>query len=247
MPNANNDSRKSKANLMALKRFFNAGASLGRTLLTIGVVAASAALASCGNINRDDTTTGAIPDDYRTRHPIVMNEVEHSIDLPISSGERRLTVGMRDTIGGFASDYRGQSSAIVQMMLPSGSPNAGTAQYLSKEMRHVLVNAGVPASRIVITSYQASGYGDAAPVRLSFVAMTATTDQCGQWPEDLANDTYQNKNWQNFGCATQANMAAQIASPTDLLGPRKAAPIDAERRANVISDYRAGSNPATTD
>ncbi|MBP1851752.1 CpaD family pilus assembly protein [Rhizobium halophytocola] len=232
---------------MAPSRLFLSGPVKGRTLLAVGLLAAATALSGCGNMNRDDTTTGAIPDDYRTRHPIVLNQVEHAIDLPISGSDSRLTVGMRDTIGGFASAYKSDSSAIVQIMLPSGSANAAAARHLSKDIRRTLINAGVPSGRIVFTAYQAGGYGNAAPVRLSYVAMTASTAPCGQWPEDLANDTFQNRNWENFGCSTQANLAAQIANPTDLLGPRKPAPIDAERRGNVIEKYRSGANTATAD
>lgn len=54
------------------------------------------------------------------------------------------------------------------------------------------------------TRYAASPNGDAAPIRLSYVAVTAMTGQCGQWPEDLSDNSFANKNWYNFGCASRA-------------------------------------------
>lgn len=211
-----------------------------RIALVSAMLGSAALTAGCGT--KDGMTTGSIQDDYRTRHPITLNEVEHTLDVPISSAETRLTVGMRDAIGGFASDYAANSSSIVQIMVPQGSPNSGAAQHLLKQIRGTLTEGGVPSSKIVQTSYQAAATGDAAPVRLSYIAMTAVTNPCGEWPEDLANDTIRNRNWQNFGCATQANLAAQIANPMDLVTPRKPAPIDAARRSRVISTYRNSGN-----
>ena len=229
---------------MPVSRQHNTSRTLAR-LLACAVLASTAVLAGCGS-NRDGMTTGSIDDDYRTRHPIVMSEVEHALDLPISSAETRLTTGMRDAVGGFANDYRTRSTSTVQIMIPYGAPNSSAAMHLAKQIRATMVQSGVPSSRIVQTSYQSEGQGDAAPIRLTYVAMTAVTNACGQWPEDLANDTFSNRNWQNFGCASQANLAAQIDNPMDLLTPRKAAPIDAARRSLVITTYRAGKNTATT-
>lgn len=215
--------------------------SVLRIALLSAMLGGAALTAGCGT--KDGMTTGSIQDDYRTRHPITLNEVEHSLDVPISSADTRLTVGMRDAIGGFASDYGANSSSIVQILVPQGSPNSGAAHHMVKQIRSTLMEGGIPSSRIVQTSYQAAATGDAAPIRLSYIAMTAVTNPCGEWPEDLANDTIRNRNWQNFGCATQANLAVQIANPMDLLTPRKPAPIDAARRSRVINTYRnAGNN-----
>lgn len=212
-----------------------------RVVLASAVLASLVVTAGCGT--KDGMTTGSIQDDYRTRHPITLNEVEHALDVPVSSADTRLTVGMRDAVGGFASDYAANSSSIVQILIPQGSPNSGAAHHLAKQIRSTLIEGGVPSSRIVQTSYEAGATGDAAPIRLAYVATTAVTNPCGEWPEDLANDTLNNRNWQNFGCATQANLAAQIASPMDLVTPRKQAPIDAARRSEVINTYRSdGSN-----
>ena len=51
-------------------------------------------------------------------------------------------------------------------------------------------------------------------------------------------NTVQNRNYENFGCASQANLAAMVAEPMDLIGPRQMSPIDAVRRGQVIKDYR---------
>ena len=68
--------------------------------------------------------------------------------------------------------------------------------------------------------------------------MRAYTDRCGRWPEDIA-DTSENKQWENFGCSYQNNLAAQVSNPADLLGPRRQTEIDPENRSKVIDVYRA--------
>jgi pilus assembly protein CpaD len=218
---------------------------LRRVSFALAVTAMAGLLQACGT--RDGMNTGAIPDDYRTRHPITLNEAEHTIDIPVSSGDSRLTTPAADNIRGFVSSYKGTSTGIVQIQLPSGSPNAAAASRMGKQIRTILTGSGVPAGKIVETVYAAGPQGDAAPIRLSYVAVTAMTGQCGEWPEDLTSNTSKNRNWHNFGCATQNNLAAQIANPMDLVAPRGMTPIDAERRSVVIDGYRNGDNTASAD
>lgn len=229
---------------MPVKRSIFAAPRFARTALAATILGATIALSGCGT-NRDDLTTGSIPDDYRTRHPITLTEVEHTLDIPIASGDRQLTVGLSDSVAGFAADYLSSSSGSLQILVPHGSPNAAAAANMRKQIRQVLTGRGVPAPRIIETSYQAGAEGDAAPVRLSYMAITAVTNPCGQWPEDLQDNTFSNKNWQNFGCATQANLAAQVANPMDLVTPRAQAPIDATRRSTVIGLYRTGKSTSS--
>ncbi|MBU0736622.1 MAG: CpaD family pilus assembly protein [Alphaproteobacteria bacterium] len=220
------------------------GHSFQRILLAGLVLGTAVALSGCGS-TKDRMTTSAIPDDYRTRHPIMLSEVEHTLDVPIASGDRRLTVGVQDSIAGFAADYLSASTGTIQVMVPHGSPNSGAASAMRKQIRQVLTTRGVAANKIIETSYQAEANSNAAPVRISYVAITAMTNPCGEWPEDLQNNTFSNKNYHNFGCATQSNLAAQIANPMDLVTPRDMAPIDATRRSTVIGLYRRGADTST--
>lgn len=215
-----------------------------RRVAVAGLLVATAALVQ-GCAGRDGMSTGSVPDDYRTRHPITLSEAEHTLDIPIASGDSRLTVGVSDAIRGFAATYASSSSGSILIMTPQGSANSVASYNARRQIRSVLASAGVPARKIEETNYAASG--SSAPIRLSYLAITAMTHPCGNWPEDLSNDTVANKNWQNFGCATQSNMAAQIANPMDLVTPRGMSPIDAERRSNVIGLYRKGENTATTN
>ena len=207
------------------------------------VITAVALLAGCAKLHNIEV--GAVPDDYRTNHPIIVSEKETAIDVPVASNERKLNYGRTSIVRGFAAEYRENSSGPLQIMTPVGSPNSAAASRVAGQIKKVLVEEGVPAGRIGVTPYQAAAQNDAAPVRLSFTAIAAHTNQCGQWPEDLVTNTMENKHYHNFGCASQNNLAAQIANPADLLAPRGMTPIDAQRRDRVIENYRNNGSFAT--
>jgi pilus assembly protein CpaD len=198
--------------------------------------------AGCAN---KEMTTGSIPMDYRERHPIVLTEAQSTLDIPVGPNDARLTIGMKDTIKGFAQTFAASSAGQMLIQMPHGSPNAAVAARLGQDIRATLAASGIRNQRIVLTGYAAQAQGDAAPIRLSFVATRAVTAPCGEWPEDLSNDTAGNRNWYNFGCASQNNLAAQIANPSDLIAPRGVTPIDAARRSTVIGLYRSGADPSS--
>ncbi|WP_184327316.1 CpaD family pilus assembly protein [Rhizobium sp. BK529] len=204
--------------------------------LLVAASIAVAMLSGCAG-PRDQLTTGGIPDDYRERHPIVVTEAEQTVDIPVASTDRRLSIAQREMIRGFAQNYLSRASGPVYILSPEGSPNAGAARALRSQVRAELASRGIASNKIINTSYAATGVLDSAPLRLSFTGTTAVTTQCGQWPRDIAAD-FTNQNYYNFGCASQNNLAAQVANPEDFIAPRGMTPIDAERRNEAIQEYR---------
>lgn len=190
-----------------------------------------------GCANRDSVTVGSVPDDYRTNHPIMIAEKEEVLDLPVAAGDRGMTRPHRTAIDGFLDSYDRSAKALITITVPSGSGNEIAASEVAGDFRRFLNSRGIPKSRIAMASYQAPSVEVSAPVRLSYTAMRAQTNKCGRWPDDVLADS-ENKHYANFGCAYQNNLAAQVANPSDLLGPRKQTEIDAENRDRVIDVYR---------
>ena len=211
-----------------------------RTLRTVAapLLVAASLLSGCAGWPGHSVTVGAVPDDYRTNHPIIVAEKERTVDLPVASGDRHLSISMRETVRGAAQSYNSNASGAIRIMVPVGSVNAGAASVLSTQVADVLRKEGVPGDRILSSPYHVSSPEDAAPIRIAFMAVTASTGECGRWPEDMLANTTENKHWANFGCASQNNLAAQIANPGDLIAPRGMTAIDAERRSTVIEAYR---------
>ncbi|GGA89370.1 pilus assembly protein CpaD [Brucella endophytica] len=204
----------------------------GRTALI------TAALILSGCVSQP-MTVGSIPDDYRTNHPITIAEREQVVDIPVRHGDIRLSATQRSIVQNALLNYRANGSGMVYIMLPSGSYNEAAAYRISTEIANVLRKGGVRPSNIATETYKVAS-PDVAPVRITYYAMTAAAGPCGRWPDDLLN-TVENKHYANFGCASQNNLAAQIANPADLLGPRAPGEVDAARRGKVIGDYQESS------
>jgi pilus assembly protein CpaD len=76
-------------------------------------------------------------------------------------------------------------------------------------------------------------------VIVGYMRFHAKGPDCGRgWDDITAN--HANRPYANFGCATTANMAAQIANPADVVAPHAADPADAGRRQTVLDHYRKG-------
>jgi len=217
-----------------------------KTLLLHAAVllCATSMMAGCASYDRTHFTVGSVPDDYRTRHPIVVSQSEISEDIVVSKNAKGLPYRDKGVVQGFGSQFKQSGAAHMAILVPAGSPNEAAARRVAHEAKQVLVEQGIPASRVALQSYSAGGHGEAATVRLVYTGTAAKVEgACGQWTEDIA-DTSENKNYANFGCATQQNLAAMVANPADLLGPRGQSEIDATRRTIVIDDWRVeGARP----
>lgn len=200
----------------------------------------------CSSFGKDPVQVGAIPDDYRTRHPIVLSEQEKVLDVPIASDARQLNVPTKSNIRAFSAAFAESGTGVLYLMTPVGSANAAAVSRLQGEIVDAAVAGGARRGSVVVQQYDASLHGPAAPVRLSYRGVEASAGPCGKWIEDIT-DTSENKNYYDFGCSTQANLAEIVANPGDLLGPRQMSPIDAAERAAVIEDYQSGPVGAASE
>src|SRR5262249_49669927 len=119
---------------------------------------------------------------------------------------------------------------------PAGPAAQQTLSYFGER----LAAAGVPRSRIMVGT---RNDGDGR-VELSYVGYVAHTDGCGDWSSQQASDTASNLTMENFGCAVQHNIAAQIANPRDLVDSPALGQSDAMRRATVMGAYEKGTPTA---
>jgi pilus assembly protein CpaD len=204
----------------------------------------AATLAGC---NTFSDTTGSIPVAYRDRHPITINEGKKSLVLFVGGGRGGLSPAQRAEVLAFAHHWNRDATGGVTIDRPVGSVNARAVNDTLKETLSILVQAGVPATGIGIRPYNPRGNN--ATLRLNYPLMTAQAGPCGLWPDDLgaSNDRehFENRQYYNFGCATQRNLAAMVAEPADLVQPRAEAPIYTPKRITGVDKWRKGNGPAT--
>ena len=210
-----------------------------RLALVVGVVALGALTAACAP--REPVRTGSIDlDGYRTRHPIVVEEGDETLDIPVGTQAQRLPANLALTVESFGREARRQGASGVTLLVPSGSVNEAAAYRLSKEITAALVRGGVAPHAIGKKPYAAAGPEDAAPIRIAYPRVVARVPhECGEWPSSATSDLG-NRDYWNFGCATQSNIAAMVENPTDLVAPAPIGAPDATRRAIVLQAYRKG-------
>ena len=135
--------------------------------------------------------------------------------------------------------FAAEGAPLLTIEAPSGDDPVASAAAWS--IKGALEAAGVPAYQVRIVTYFAPD--PRAPVLVGFDTVRAVVPQCGQSWTNLAR-TGNNAGSANFGCAVNANLAAQIANPRDIVTPRTMTPADATRRSVVIDHYRAGEQAA---
>lgn len=203
-----------------------------RMILTLMV---SFALGACGAFNgREDALY-----DVRHRHPISVDPQVVTLQMEVPQDKVALTLADKAAIDAFAHTYRTRGHGTLTIAAPSGSPNEAAAVSLVAETRAALAEAGVTGSAVGYAAYRASSANSSAPVILTFRRYVASASPCGNWTTDYAFAP-NNAHTPNHGCATQSNLAAIIADPADLLGPREWDPAYAPRRDEVIEKYRIG-------
>jgi pilus assembly protein CpaD len=198
---------------------------------------ATASLSGCAMFQqRDHIEVGAVPDDYRARHPIIIAETQKQLMVPVGNAARELSYAEKEVIIGFLANYGTQGSGAIYVSAPANAQNSGAAGHVANQVAEVASLNGYQG-RVMLSQYDAPQGQPTPPVLVSYGAITASAGPCGKWTDDTLPNS-ENKNYQNFGCAYQNNLAAMIANPMDLLGPRKTGPIDAADRDKVIGEYR---------
>jgi pilus assembly protein CpaD len=173
------------------------------------------------------------------RHRIQVTQTAERLELAVSPGDVSLDGAERAQVRTFASGYLRLGHGALVLSTPSGGANAEAASVVAADARRALVDSGVSYAAVAGSTYDASGSPD-APIVLSFARYEAQAPECAPlWEQDLAHQS-NNQPWASFGCATQANLAALVEDPADLLRPRAEDPRDSGRRDTVMEAYRDG-------
>jgi len=202
------------------------------------VLALALLLGGCASYSKDHFKVGSVPSDYRTKHPIVVSQSEFTEDMIVTSDMKGMSHRQLNVVNSFLAHYRRAGAKSINIIVPSGSHNDAAARRVAHDIVAHMKKERVNGNVIRVSRYHAANHGDSATLRLSFDSLQAKVgSECGQWTDDL-KDTHDNQNYNNFGCATQNNLAEMIVNPEDLVHPRGQSEIDAERRDNVINDWR---------
>jgi pilus assembly protein CpaD len=220
-------------------------------LRQLGAVAGlSVTLGAC-NFTGGELVTAGVPDDYRQRHPIAIQEADRSVVIFVGHARGGLSDSQRSDVLGLAQTWVREGTGAIVADVPVDTPNARAAASAFSEIRAILAAGGVPARGITLRHYHPNDPRTLATIRLSYPKIAAVAGPCGLWPENLGpsilNGSYsENKDYYNFGCAYQRNLAAMIDNPSDLEQPRSETAAYTARRTAAFEKYRKGESTAVS-
>ena len=209
--------------------------SMTRTLSLAAAAAIAAALSGCMGAPAEGL--GPTPLTPTSRFSL---QVEPGLDrVALAVHETGLSenqiLALRDMVNRFAAE----GAPMLTVEAPSGDDPL--ASDIAWRIKGALEASGVPPHQVRVVTYVAPD--SRAPVLVGFDTVRAVVPRCGQEWSNLAR-TGNNAGSANFGCSVNANLAAQIANPRDIVTPRAMTPPDAARRSVVLDRYRAGQQTA---
>ena len=171
---------------------------------------------------------------YSVHQPVV-TRTNYAIDLDTSGGGVPATERQRlsEWMAALDAGYGDRVSIDFGPGYADASTRAAVSSVVQNYDAQVVDTAPVTANPVI-----------PGTVRVVLSRSSASVPSCPDWSKK-SEANYTGGNHTNYGCATNSNLAAMIADPADLLGTRRADPIDTLRRTEVLSKYRAGQSTAT--
>jgi pilus assembly protein CpaD len=208
------------------------------------VLAAALVVTSCGGgrAAREEAPANPVLEAHLNRtvleaHTPTAVPVEARMSLAVSPGAQGLTAQDYAQLTSFADDFVRLGRGPMIISVPANSPNSTSAAQIAQDAQRALFAGGVDYGRIVGGTYQANGQPN-APVMLSFGRYEAQVVRCEPWSAIDTRKTASNLSPDRFGCTQNANLAAMVADPGDLLGDRTDKPRDASRIQVGVEKYR---------
>lgn len=199
------------------------------------ILLASLALTACAT---DEVASAKPPTPVTPTERFAIEVREHPEELRLAPHAQGLSPRQTAALDIFIDRWNNVQGGDVLVKSPSKGADPQAAYRTTVDARDYLLAHGLNPDHVRIVGYDA-GDDHQAPVVLGYAAYVAKGPKCGQEWENLTA-TKENREYNNFGCAVTANIAAEIANPADLLSPRQMDPADAERRQAVLDHYRKG-------
>lgn len=175
------------------------------------------------------------------RHPILMSSEPEVLDIHVGMRGPALSREIEAAVRDYVRSYKETGTGGITIQVPTGAANDVAVASTGHAVHYALVRAGVPRGHITVAPYEVGNPAKPGTLRLSFLRVKATTPSCGIWPDGGLPD-FDNTQYDNFGCATQQNLAAMIANPADLVRPTPMTPPSGARRSSVVGTYKEVGN-----
>src|SRR5580693_8797769 len=130
------------------------------------LVGLAVALGAC--THTDEAVTASIPDDYRLRHPIAIQEANEQVVIFAGHARGGLSAAQRADVMGLAQTWLHEGTGAIGADLPVDTPNARAAADSMREIQALLTSAGVPPRGILVRRYHPTDPRQMAAIRLTY-------------------------------------------------------------------------------
>ena len=202
----------------------------------LALLAASvAAIAATGCV---DDQTAALISNHQTHHPIGFGARTETLFVEVVPSARGLSANQEADVYRFVQRYKSESTGSLRIGAPKSAGGHLAVSQSMRQVEDIVRNAGIDPRAIHVARY--SGLSKHGPaLKLDYDKTIAEPPQCGDWSDDLGVNR-ERLPYNNFGCATQRNLALTVANARDLQGPQEETPRSGERRDSQWSKYVGG-------
>ena len=173
--------------------------------------------------------------DPHRRHPIGVTAETAALEVAVPPDGHAVPANQFFDVAKFARRYRTEGKGPMVVAVPQRARHSRTASESVRTVRTIVTQAGIDASRVRYYS-KPVGVDGAETITLSYDRVVAVAPKCGDWSESVVRNPEVLPS-QNFGCASQRNLAVMVANPTDLLYPTLETPRQSDRREATFKAY----------
>ncbi len=219
------------------RNFFTS--SSRRMIASFLVLAIAVGGAACTRDRLDDFTAVEL-NKPESVHPIGYRQRRTELIVEMPRAARGLTADQHADVYRFIEDYKSQSNGRLMVSSPGGAGGHLSAKQTVRQVISLTRNAGIPDDAIQVSRHH-HVKGEIGPaISISYAKPVAIAPHCGTWPKDIGNTNRERLPFHNFGCATQRNLAVNVANARDLQFPQDETPRSSERRSKHWNEYIGG-------
>ncbi|MFM1813875.1 MAG: hypothetical protein RLZ98_570 [Pseudomonadota bacterium] len=209
-----------------------------RVLAALAILAAGG-LAGCRDDWRLDNETAVRLNQPEQRHPITFDERQEVLFIELPHMGASLSHRQERDVSEFLHRYRREGGGAIKLSTPHSARGHMAAQRSVAAIEEMAVQTGIEPASLRRGRHRAHPrYGET--IQLVYRRPVAVAPICNDWSADVGQDR-ERIPYNDFGCATQRNLAKMVANSRDLMRPQPETPRSAERRSAHWSEYVSGT------
>lgn len=188
--------------------------------------------------------SGCLPEtpsiyEVERQHPITVKSEVVSLSMPINPWQPKMQPQDLQRLDALLNDFIRRGGGVLEISVVAPGKNSIFALDRANRIRRHIMRRGVQESEIRINSMRGGEKGDGKAIVVSYERFTVDPVVCGNAGIGSTRNNL-NQTHPNLGCSTQANIAAMVSNPSDLVRSRERQAADANVSGKTVSSYRSG-------